>query len=101
MGARERAARSRRGGRVRGAARPPAPAPPRGAPAARAARRSAAGPKLAIAAIKRCVHEGGQLPLEQGLALEAELMESLFRSRDATEGLPAFVEKREPSFVGA
>jgi enoyl-CoA hydratase/carnithine racemase len=65
------------------------------------AERLAAGPKLAIAAIKRCVHEGSQLPLEQGLALEAELMESLFRSRDATEGLTAFVEKRDPDFVGA
>jgi len=65
------------------------------------AERLAAGPKLAIAAIKRCVHEGSQLPLDEGLALEAELMESLFRSKDATEGLTAFVEKREPQFVGA
>jgi enoyl-CoA hydratase/carnithine racemase len=65
------------------------------------AERLAAGPKLAIAAIKRCVHEGGQLPLDEGLALEAELMESLFRSKDATEGLTAFVEKRDPAFVGA
>jgi enoyl-CoA hydratase/carnithine racemase len=65
------------------------------------AERLAAGPTLAIAAIKRCVHEGGQLPLEQGLALEAELVERLFRSKDATEGLTAFVEKRNPEFVGA
>ena len=63
--------------------------------------RLAAGPKLAIAAIKRCVHEGGQLPLYEGLALEAELVEDLFRSKDATEGLTAFVEKRKPEFVGA
>ena len=65
------------------------------------AERLAAGPRLAIAAIKRCVHEGGQLALEHGLALEGELIERLFRSRDATEGLTAFVEKREPEFVGA
>jgi enoyl-CoA hydratase/carnithine racemase len=65
------------------------------------AERLASGPRLAIAAIKRCVHEGGQLALERGLALEGELIERLFRSRDATEGLTAFVEKREPEFVGA
>jgi enoyl-CoA hydratase/carnithine racemase len=64
------------------------------------AERLAAGPALAIAAIKRCVHEGGQLPLDEGLALEGELIERLFRSEDATEGLTAFVEKRDPRFVG-
>jgi len=68
---------------------------------AAAAARLAAGPALAIAAIKRCVHEGGQLPLGDGLALEAELMEGLFNSRDAAEGLAAFVEKRKPEFAGA
>jgi enoyl-CoA hydratase/carnithine racemase len=70
-------------------------------PANSYADRLAAGPALAIAAIKRCVHEGGQLPLDDGLALEAELVEQLFRSKDATEGLTAFVEKRNPEFVGA
>jgi enoyl-CoA hydratase/carnithine racemase len=65
------------------------------------AERFAVGPALALAAIKRCVHEGGQLPLDEGLALEAELVERLFRSKDATEGLTAFVEKRNPEFVGA
>lgn len=63
--------------------------------------RLAAGPQLAVAAIKRCVHEGGQLSLEDGLTLEAELIERLFRSKDANEGLTAFVEKRKPEFVGA
>jgi enoyl-CoA hydratase/carnithine racemase len=61
----------------------------------------ATGPALAIAAIKRCVHEGGQETLDDGLALEAQLMETLFRSKDADEGLHAFVEKRKPEFVGA
>jgi enoyl-CoA hydratase/carnithine racemase len=61
----------------------------------------ASGAALAIAAIKRCVHEGGELSLANGIALEQELMEMLFRSKDADEGLHAFVEKRKPEFVGA
>ena len=65
------------------------------------AERLAAGPALALAAIKRCVYEGGEQPLEQGLALEARLIEQLFRSKDAAEGLRAFAEKRAPAFVGA
>ena len=65
------------------------------------AERLATGPGLAIAAIKRCVHEGGQKTLDDGLALEAQLMEQLFTSKDADEGLHAFVEKRKPEFVGA
>lgn len=63
--------------------------------------RLAAGPGLAIANIKRAVREGIQRSLDDGLALEAELVEELFRSQDATEGLTAFVEKRTPEFVGA
>ncbi len=63
--------------------------------------RLASGPALAIAAIKRCVHEGGGQSLADGLALEAELVEQLFRSQDASEGLHAFVEKRTPEFVGS
>ena len=63
--------------------------------------RLAVGPALAIAAIKKCVHGGGELALADGLALEQELMEMLFRSGDANEGLTAFVEKRRAEFVGA
>jgi enoyl-CoA hydratase/carnithine racemase len=58
------------------------------------------GPPLAMTAIKRCVHEGGQLYLSDGLALEGEQVERLFRSHDANEGLRAFVEKRSPQFSG-
>jgi enoyl-CoA hydratase/carnithine racemase len=61
----------------------------------------AAGPPLAIANIKRAVYEGMSRPLDDGLALERELIGELFRSQDATEGLTAFSEKRRPTFVGA
>jgi enoyl-CoA hydratase/carnithine racemase len=64
------------------------------------AQKFASGPALALASIKRCVHEGGGESLEDGLALEAQLMEQLFRSSDADEGLHAFVEKRPAQFTG-
>lgn len=67
----------------------------------RRAARFATGPRLAFASIKRCVNEGGELPLAEGLALEAELVEKLFRSNDAAEGLTAFVEKRAAEFAGS
>jgi enoyl-CoA hydratase/carnithine racemase len=60
----------------------------------------AAGPPLAIAAIKRAAHEGSQMSLDDGLALERELIEQLFRSQDAREGLSAFTEKRKAAFTG-
>jgi enoyl-CoA hydratase/carnithine racemase len=58
-------------------------------------------PPLAVSEIKRAVYEGVDGSLEDGLALERDLIEKLFRSEDATEGLSAFVEKRRPEFVGA
>jgi enoyl-CoA hydratase/carnithine racemase len=61
----------------------------------------ASGPALALRNIKRCVYEGGQQPLSEGLALEGELVEELFRSQDSREGLTAFLEKRTPTFTGA
>ncbi len=61
----------------------------------------AALPPLALSEIKRAVYEGVDRPLDRGLELERELIEKLFRSQDASEGLHAFVEKRPPEFVGA
>lgn len=60
----------------------------------------ATGPTLALAHIKRCVHEGMDGTLAEGLALERELVAELFASADTTEGLTAFVEKRKPDFKG-
>jgi enoyl-CoA hydratase len=55
---------------------------------------------LAVGSIKRSCQSGGQLPLEQGLALERELQAMLFNSADAKEGLNAYVEKRKAEFAG-
>jgi enoyl-CoA hydratase len=55
---------------------------------------------FALGNIKRACQTGGQLPLEQGLALERELQALLFNSGDAKEGLNAYVEKRKPAFSG-
>jgi enoyl-CoA hydratase/carnithine racemase len=63
--------------------------------------RLAAGPPLAVANIKRAVYQGLDTTLEEGLTLERELVEQLFRSADANEGLTAFSEKRTPTFTGA
>ncbi|BBL79233.1 enoyl-CoA hydratase [Rubrobacter xylanophilus] len=58
----------------------------------------ARGASEAIGKIKRAVHEGIERSLEEGLALERELIEGLFESPDAQEGIRAFTEKRRPEF---
>jgi len=62
------------------------------------ARALAGGAVEAIGAIKLAVHDGAGMSLDDGLARERELIDGLFRSHDAREGLAAFVEKREPVF---
>lgn len=64
------------------------------------ARRIASGATLAIAKIKQAVYEGMELPLDEALALERELIGPLFESRDAKEGFTAFAEKRQPVYTG-
>lgn len=55
---------------------------------------------LAIRACLEAVNKGAELPLAEGLALEAKLFAGLFATEDVREGTRAFLEKRKPAFRG-
>jgi enoyl-CoA hydratase/carnithine racemase len=57
------------------------------------ARKFAAGPPLALAAAKRAIDEGLDLPLAQGLALESQLFAELFDTEDQQTGMRSFLEQ--------
>jgi enoyl-CoA hydratase len=57
-------------------------------------------PPLALAAGKRLVDEGGQMPLDAAIAFERETVAMLFGTDDRAEGIRAFLDKRPPSFTG-
>lgn len=56
-----------------------------------------AGP-LAVRAAKEAMVQGSSLTLEDGLRLENALEAYLMSTKDFTEGINAFVEKRKPDF---
>jgi enoyl-CoA hydratase len=58
------------------------------------------GAPLAVRACLEAVTRGVRLPLDEGLALEAELFSRLFSTADVREGTSAFLEKRTPVFKG-
>jgi enoyl-CoA hydratase/carnithine racemase len=64
------------------------------------ARKVASGAGVAIGKIKQAVYQGMALPLHEALALERDLIEPLFKTEDAQEGLTAFAEKRQPVYKG-
>ena len=53
----------------------------------------------AVGNIKRSVVSGGEVPFSEALAIERELQQLLFQSKDAKEGLDAYVNKRMAKFT--
>jgi 2-(1,2-epoxy-1,2-dihydrophenyl)acetyl-CoA isomerase len=64
------------------------------------ARRLAAGPTLAYAAIKQAINSAATNTLDSQLDLERDAQRALGRSADCREGIAAFLAKRPAQFTG-
>jgi enoyl-CoA hydratase/carnithine racemase len=64
------------------------------------ARKAARMPPKAVAATRRVLRQGADLPLDAALALENREFLLLFDTEDKVEGMRAFLDKRKPDFKG-
>jgi len=55
-------------------------------------------PAVSVSFIKQSVNRGIDLSLLEGLKIEADLFEMVFRTEDVKEGVSAFMNKRAPKF---
>lgn len=55
---------------------------------------------LSLKKVKESVITCMGLPIKEGLMREYKLAREVFDSKDAREGLKAFMEKRNPKFIG-
>ena len=60
----------------------------------------AANGPVAVRAAKEAVDRGGELPMQQGLEVEARCYERVLPTQDRLEALAAFAEKRAPHYLG-
>ncbi|MGA9232933.1 MAG: enoyl-CoA hydratase-related protein, partial [Exiguobacterium oxidotolerans] len=64
------------------------------------AHRIAAQPKMSVRLIKDAVDKAGDLSIQDGMEHERRNFYLLFATDDQTEGMQAFLEKRQPTFKG-
>ena len=64
------------------------------------AQRLARGSPIAQGLIKRCVYEGRDVPLEDGLQIEWEAFNKALRSEDAREAMKAYLKGQPYEFKG-
>ncbi len=64
------------------------------------AKRASRMPPKAVAATRRVLRQGADLPLDAALALENREFLLLFDTADKSEGMQAFLDKRKPEFKG-
>lgn len=55
---------------------------------------------MAVAWVKEAINHGSCKPLNEGLKLEADLFGRTFETKDRSEGIKAFIEKRKAMFHG-
>jgi enoyl-CoA hydratase len=55
---------------------------------------------LAVAACLGSVTRGINVPIDEGLAIEASYFARMVPTHDIREGISAFIEKRQPKFEG-
>ncbi|TCM87041.1 enoyl-CoA hydratase [Rhodovulum steppense] len=63
-----------------------------------AAQKIAEKSALTAMAVKECVNRSYETTLREGLLFERRMFHMMFATEDQTEGMQAFVEKREPQF---
>ncbi len=57
-------------------------------------------PSFALKMAKQAVNSGINMDMKSALAYEARCVEILFSTEDMREGISAFIEKRQPEFLG-